>query len=329
MKAALVLLVLILATVVAFYIVWMNRASEKIMSAVIPIAVAALVGVFLSVFVFGEAAPLIVTFPTVFLCRFSDKTPFIPPTRPTLFSLAEIPELLKDHPERMADDTQGGTLYHHFLQRAIIDVLMQHHRFSWETDIRRFDTGFTYVMSGPSVAASTRNTKVSSSQMKDLLSGNRFADSKFMLSDLTLPPETKLIVRTPAANAAVGEKGEVILRNDFVVLSITTRPSMWMRSLGPYRLILGYSWDQDKDFETTGYIVTITPDFSKVRAGHPEMSKYKHWVDQIVSELQTAFDEQLIWTKTKEQFIFVKQLLQFGIDPGVEPPLTLNPPEYR
>ena len=87
MRPVLVLAALILATGVAFYVVWMNRASEKIVTAVIPIAIAALIGVGLTVFVFGGQPPLTVKFPAVFLYRSSDKAPWTPPARPMLNSL--------------------------------------------------------------------------------------------------------------------------------------------------------------------------------------------------------------------------------------------------
>ncbi len=53
MKAVIILLVSGLLTASAFYLVWMNRASEKLLSAVIPVAVAALAGILVAVFVFG------------------------------------------------------------------------------------------------------------------------------------------------------------------------------------------------------------------------------------------------------------------------------------
>jgi len=146
MRSVLVLAALILATVVTFYVVWMNRASEKIVTAVIPIAIAALIGVWLTVFIFAGQPPLTLNFPAVFLYRSSDKAPWTPPTRPMLYSLSEVPELQKDHPERMADDTSGATLYHHLLQKAIIDILAQHHRHAWKTDISRFDIGVVEEM---------------------------------------------------------------------------------------------------------------------------------------------------------------------------------------
>jgi hypothetical protein len=60
------------------------------------------------------------------------------------------------------------------------------------------------------------------------------------------------------------------------------------------------------------------------------MPKYKNWVEQIISELQTGLDEQLIWAKTKENYLFTKQLQQFGaVEQTGTRPLTLNPPEFH
>jgi hypothetical protein len=330
MKAVLLLVLLIVATGFAFYLVWMNRGSEKIVTAVIPIAIAALIGVALAVFVFGGEAPITVKFPAVFLFRALDKAPWVPPSRPVLQSLFEVPELQKDHPELMSDDTQGATLYHHLLQKVIIDILCQHHQFAWETDISRFDIGFVEEKSGPSASAAP-STQLSGAQIQQLLRGNRFAQSRYAPMKLALPRGKALSIKIPQNDLTLVEEGEIVLANDFVHLSITTRFSQWMRSLGPYRLVLGYSWEQDKEFHRAAYLVTIHAEFNRLRSGHPDMPKYKNWVDQIISELQTALDEQLIWAKTKENYLFTKQLEQFGaieVQPANRP-LTLNPPEYR
>ena len=306
MRPVLVLAALILATGVAFYVVWMNRASEKIVTAVIPIAIAALIGVGLTVFVFGGQPPLTVKFPAVFLYRSSDKAPWTPPARPMLNSLFEVPELQRDHPERIADDTSGATLYHHLLQKAIIDILAQHHRGGWETDISRFDMGMIEEMAGPSPDASAPSMKLSFEEIKQLLKENRFHDSRFMQPELTLPRGTRVRIKAPEINSTVGEEGEIVLDNDFVCMSIKTRQSSWMRSLGPYRWIFGYTREKDSEFQRAEYLITIKAEFKRLRSGHPEMSKYKHWVEQIVSELQTALDEQIIWAKTKENYVFMK-----------------------
>lgn len=52
MKSYIVVGFLILLAFYAFYLGWMNHASEKIISTLIPIAIAAMVGVFLAVLAF-------------------------------------------------------------------------------------------------------------------------------------------------------------------------------------------------------------------------------------------------------------------------------------
>jgi hypothetical protein len=329
MRSAL-LMVLLMATLIAFYFVWMNRASEKIISAVIPIGIAALTAVGLTVFVFGGQPPVTVKFPAVFLYQSSDRYPFTPPSRPLLNSLFEVPELHKNHPDRMLDETSGATLYHHLLQKAIFDVLVMHHSGGWETEINRFDMGMIEEMSGPSPDASAPSLKLSIDNLNRLLKGNRFGDSRLIQLTLSLPPGTHVEVRAPEANPVAGEEGEIVFENDYVRLSIKTRFSSRMSSLGPYRLMLGYTWEKDREFQRAEYLITVKAEFSRLRSGHPDMPKYKHWIDQIVSELQNALDEQAIWAQTKSNYFYSKQLQQFGaVDTGPDRPLTLSPPEFK
>ncbi len=59
------LVLLVLATAAAFWLVWNNRGSEKIVTAVVPIAVGALLGIYLTVLVFGGEPPISSAFVTV------------------------------------------------------------------------------------------------------------------------------------------------------------------------------------------------------------------------------------------------------------------------
>jgi len=330
MKAIIILVTLIAATAGVFYVVWMNRASEKIVTTVIPIAIVALVGVLITVFVFGGEPPVVKKFPVLFLFRRSDKAPWTPPDRPLLLSLFEVPELMKNHPELMDDSTEGATLYHHLLQRAMIDIIARHHRSSWETEIDRFEIGGgTEEFSGPVPGAIEPSVKLSFDQIKEVLKGNRFAESPYMRPEITLQVGTSLKVTAPSNYGSGGEEGQILVTNDFVRLSIKTQYSSWMRSLGGYRLILGYSYDQDKEFATTQYLVSVEAEFNRLRSGHPKMSKYRRWVEQIVSEIQAELDEQVVWPKTRDAFTFRKQLQQFGSAEVLERPLTLNAPEYK
>jgi heme/copper-type cytochrome/quinol oxidase subunit 4 len=328
MKAYSVLVVFAIFTALAFYVVWMNRESEKIVTAVFPISVAALIGVFLTVFLFGGEVPVTANFPAVFLFRISDWEPLAPPDRPQLMSLFEVPTLGVEHPELMKDNDNGATLYHHLLQKAIIERLAFLYGSSWEIDILDFKTGMGQQQgSQPSPEAIGPSTKLSTAQVRGLLKGNRFADiNYFTAPEIALPPGTALTIRAPdTANVGMGE---ITLKNDFVTLSIKTAYFSWMRSLGGYRVLMGYSWEQDREFASAQYFVTIRADFSRLRSGHPQMAKYKRWVNQIVSDLRAQFDEQELWSNTRENYVFRKQLEQYsGVAIPISPPFLAPIPK--
>jgi hypothetical protein len=327
MKAYSVLILLVIFTALAFYVVWMNRESEKIVTAVVPISVAALIGVFLTVFLFGGEAPVTAKFPAVFLFRISDRAPLAPPDRPQLLSLFEVPTLGAEHPELIQDNDNGATLYHHFLQKAIIDTLRFRYASTWETEVVDFKTGMGQQQaSQPAPDATEPSTTLTAAEITTLLKGNRFAGVDFVtLPQIALPPGSTLKIRAPHTANAVPFEGEIILKNEFVTLEIKTAHVSWMRSLGGYRVMMGYSWEQDREFASAQYVVTIRAQFDRLRSGHPKMSKYKRWVHQIVSELRAQFDEQVVWSDTRENYVFRKQLEQFSGVAIPTPPPFLAP----
>src|SRR6266851_4274012 len=75
MKSVVVLLLFIAVTAVAFWFVWMNRASEKIVSSTLPIAIAAIVGVFLAGWVFGGDEDNETVFPVCYMLDLESKLP--------------------------------------------------------------------------------------------------------------------------------------------------------------------------------------------------------------------------------------------------------------
>ena len=200
MKALILLVALITATVFAFYVVWMNRESEKIITAVVPISVAALIDVFLSVFLFGGEPVVIARFPTVFLYRISDLQPLAPPDRPLLNSLFDVPTLAAKHPELAKDKESGATLYHELLQKAIVDKLAFTFPHSWEVDIADFKTGMRQQLTvQPAQDATEPSTKLTVAELDALLKGNRFAGTYAppslglalpLGSSMTMPPLT-------------------------------------------------------------------------------------------------------------------------------------------
>jgi hypothetical protein len=125
----------------AFGLVWFNRASPEVVGAAVPVAGAALSGLVL-VFAFNKPAPIERAFPVLILGQRSDKQPiFVPQRRASdallgFFSkaIAENSKLLDDP---RFEDLAAGPLYHHLLQRGILDWISFRYSGTWRV---RFET---------------------------------------------------------------------------------------------------------------------------------------------------------------------------------------------
>jgi len=51
------------------------------------------------------------------------------------------------------------------------------------------------------------------------------------------------------------------------------------------------------------YSVVEEVTFNRWLTGSPEMPKYKQWATDILTGIQSQFDEQLIWSKTRDWFL--------------------------
>jgi hypothetical protein len=319
MRAAIILLVSGLLTAAAFYLVWMNRASEKILGAVIPVAVAGLAGIILAVFVFGGEAPTTTVFPSSFQYRLSSKMPINLPmvlmNRRFSQALFAPAELFKVHPEFFNDSTdpEGQSLYHHLLQRAIIDWMGLTYPATWQVEMLQFD--LPVGREGrfePIQGASEKSEILSTGQIEKLLDGNRFSGIHAGIPPrIALPPGTKLEITPPQTTAGFLEAGEILLENRFCSISIKTQASSWFRGIASYKRLAGITEEENGKLATANYIVRINVRFDRLRSNHPQMALYKTWASELSEGLRRQFDEQEIWSKTKEDFIFSQLKGQF------------------
>lgn len=281
----------------------------------------------MAVFVFGGEAPETVEFPATFIFRVPDNMPAQLPFRPWRQSLFLVPQLKQSDPEMLKDDTGGAVLYHHFLQRAIIETLAFRYGNSWETKIVRFDTSLgNELTTSPTEAATGPKSTIPWEGVQRALSGNRFAQVHTLFDrGLVLPPDTKLEIKPPRTDERLGEISSITLDNPFVRVTTQTRASQWGVLFGGYRLMLGEPSDTNTDLRQATYVISIKKEFKRLRTGHPDMPRYKAWAQQLAEELQLEYDEQRIWAKAKEEYLFSKQL------PVGQPPRILFPqaPEVK
>jgi hypothetical protein len=328
MKFYVILSLIVLAVVAAFYVVFMNRSSEKIISAVIPITVAAIVGIFIAVFIFGREAPTTIRFPVTFFYRTSDNIPLKMPLRRLQSFLFIVPQLNQRHPELMKDNARGEMLYHHFLQRAMIEILVSRYQSDWEKEIVRFrtSTGEEMRVIPSSFEPKKKFRLVSSSEIKAALQGNRFADIETALPQFILPPDTSLSMMPPIEREGRMPEGTITLANEYVRLTIQTQPSTWGELHGGYQAIMGNGNKLDPNIMESTFILTVTTNFCRLRTGHPDMKRYRKWASQVVAEIQHDLDEQILWQETKDDYSS-RQLEHLG--PVPDGPLILNPPQVK
>jgi len=332
MKAVIILSVSGLMTAYAFYLVWMNRASEKILSAIFPVAVAALTGIILAVFVFGGEPATTTVFPSSFQYRLPSKMPLqlsmVLMNRRFSQTLFAPGMLFKVHPEFFSDpaDSEGQSLYHQLLQREIIDWMGLTYSGSWQVEMLQFE--LPVGREGrfePIQGASEKAEIFSTAQIEKLLEGNRFADIHAGIPPrITVPPRTKLKITTPQTRTGFLEEGEILLENEFCRISIRTQASSWSRGIGAYKQLAGITDEENNKLATATYIVRINVRFDGLRSKHPKMAAYKTWASDLSEGLRRQFDEQLIWSKTKEDFSFSQMKGQFSEQPPLHQTTVLS-----
>jgi hypothetical protein len=293
---------------VAIMWAYMNRDSEKIVTTLF-LGVTALIGSLLAVALFGSEPAILKVFSTPIMIDAKTGLPFEGLPYPALPVLPTIGarEKLKAHPELIPDlkvDPFAQTLYHHLLQRAIVNWLEEKYPSTWEADVFPMSLGESsgYMFQSKQVPSRLYPTDELTKKMADNKFGDimgPFGDSKAF--GLAVPEGTELEISAPHMDASIGEVSALKLRNRLCTITVETRRSMSMVGAGSYRLMLGLNQEQAQQaIRTDQYIVVISASFNRFLSGHPEMPKYKKWASDITNGLEAQFDERAMWDKSKE-----------------------------
>jgi hypothetical protein len=318
MKSVIVLLVMMVLTGFAFWFVWMNRASEKIVASTLPIAVAAVIGIFLAGWVFGGEADYETAFPVCYMLDLETKLPLdtveemnnLPMKNPMIFRShrfehgpSPVPELKNQRPDLFLDTTKNDfcrNIYHHLLQRSLIDFLTVLYRGSWKAEAFRFDVGsMNFGRYGVVPQAAPAATVVETKNIERILDGNFFARiHRWPSPQFSLPPNSKVELRAPAGGSDDNGTGEITLSNPFCTIKLVSEIAFPVRTIGEYRLLTGLSEEQ-ASLATNMYLLRVNIHYNRLRSGHPDMKAHKEWATQLTGEIKDQFDEQVIWAKVK------------------------------
>ncbi len=304
----------LVAILTVFGLVVVNRASEKIVGAVIPIGVAAVTGILFSLFIFGAEPPIEEVFASTFTYDADTKMPSnLPWLWNRRFEDARFApaELFKQRPELFNDpkDKGGDSLYHDLLQRSLVDWIGMIYRGSWQTEILSFESAIGRELRfQPAEATAPAPSKIlTTAEIAKLLEGNKFASINTGIPpQIALPPGATLTISPPQRDASNLETSEIRIRDWFCTISIRTMRSGGIRSIGSYRKMDGISDEESGKLWTARYIVRFKAEFSRWLSGNPEMPKYKKWARQLADGLKAQFDEETIWRRTRDDYLFLK-----------------------
>src|ERR1700733_931714 len=195
---------------------------------------AALFGAIVAVSLFGAQPPIRRAFSVPIIIHADTKLPVegLPyPVLPLLVSI-RVREKLTAHPELLPNantDSFAQSTYHQVLQRAVILWLESNYPSSWQVDIVPMTIGEASGYSSQRKPGASR--VYLPSELKDLMSGNQFADIEGPFAGggnlgLAVPEGTKLTVTPIHHDQAQGEISNITLRNRFCTIATDTRIGM-------------------------------------------------------------------------------------------------------
>jgi hypothetical protein len=284
---------------------WLNRGSEKIATAIIPIGIAAIAGTLYAVLVFGAQPKISSKFIAGYVVDLPSKLPVNLPgpigaARDRWSTWRNIEELRKRKPELFHPD-EGNEfperIYRDLAQKEIIEWLSLRFGHQWVVEgLTSRAGGFQSESWGPAGDSTREKKEYSPQELENILGNNLFAKTGFLLNNgLALPPGTTLTVTTADKDSS---RGEILLANKLCRIRILTLPGGGMRGAGEYSRLLKLSEKESWNIGTIGTLVETEITFNRWRSGDPEMPIYKTWALSITNGIASKFDENLIWDRT-------------------------------
>jgi len=222
-----------------------------------------------------------------------------------------VTKLYEQKPDvfKAAKDDMGASLYHHLLQKLLIDWMGMLYRGSWQTEILVFEsaTGREMRYQPAQPTAPEPSVILTTDEITKRMTGNMFAGIyPFIPPQIALPPDAQLVIKPPTRQG-VFETAEIVIKNRFCTISIVTEQAGWIRSIGSYARLARLSSEESAKYGTANYNVRFKAEFSRLYSGNPEMPKYKRWARQLLDGMKAQFDEQTIWEKTWNDYLFFKE----------------------
>jgi hypothetical protein len=227
-------------------------------------------------------------------------------------SLFEPAKLFASEPKYFQDDRIEATytLYHHLLQKAIINWMSFNYRTGWQMEINRFDLPSASQITSAPTLKGLPGRRYTTEEIQRLLKGNYFAGTAAGFPpEFVLPPDMKLSIEPPEEKAGL-DTGTIRMESLYCTILLKTTFLSYMMGIGGYKKLAGLS--DDENLGTINYMIRLSINYNPFFSGSPDTTRIKRWADQLADGLKNQFDEQRLWSEAKDDYLFLQQVEFFG-----------------
>ena len=189
--------------------------------------------------------------------------------------------LLRRYPPAPTD-TRLRNLFNALLQRAIIDWMARVYSQTWHIE-RSLNLPRNHRAWAEPVEGARQSEILNSIDIAENFRGNigrdRVLDAVNDKELVLLPKGTRVVVRSPSADAAPSEWGEILFNNRLGNVSIATQKT---------------DPDPTEDARYFAFTIVFRRKFNRWLSGDPDMCSYRMWAQTFERLLRIEFDEELL-----------------------------------
>lgn len=181
--------------------------------------------------------------------------------------------------------------YHNMILIKLIDQFFWMYSARWDTNIYSVRRG-TSEEKNSYVDSTETPPDYDSLNWETLLNTEQQNTFYDILSAFSNIKETKVPPKTKVRFIITEHKKEIVLKNPFVKVTIAINNSGGSSGLGDYKWLLDYDNRKSEEFWSAHFMINCNAKFEKLKSGHPDMPKYKQWVEVMFAEVQYQLDEK-------------------------------------
>lgn len=323
--------------ITAAWLAWQNRGSERVKAAIITGLAVGITGALItlpasemsiwlrfSIITSATLATILINlknesktveFPAVSIYEKASKRPLeaINATYRDRFSgqigFCPVEFIVSRMPEENSDDELGQEKYFDVLFRLILDHLNFLYRNVWDIKVIRYNLQYGAFKFEPNERAPSGDFIAREDFVKifpdcralSVETLGHIGESFAVPYGTYLRGETKFF-----RDKNKPYKREFSLKNSFVQVTIELTSSTWSVGIGELGMYLNFTREVSEKFCSQVSDVKLSAKFNRLKIGHPEMFRYRRWVDVMFEEIQEGFDAVRHRKRGKDWYLLSK-----------------------